>query len=464
VLLLAVGLGALVASGSSGRILLTVGFPVWCFLAYRYPMVGIAVLAAGQFLLRSLVGGVVVLSRGSTSGSTVVIGAMLLLPLVLAALTKGDLGRVRMVFQENRLVMWPLLIMSAAILIGYYLGPTHYGQLKLIAYVGLNLPLLVLPLFLIRTESDARQLVVAIVVVSSFTMAASLIGSSPVWTQSALRGTNTAVGQIADQNVDVGTWFARRVGIGGLAAIAVLLATRARRPYLYWGAAAILFTGVGLAASRGPVLGCVLALLFMLAIPRRIQARRGVRLAIASVVVIAALGVLTYLPSQFANRYSTTFSFSDSSLQARFSDLQLSERLIKQAPLTGVGLGHYPIAIWGADRVVYPHSIVLEFATELGIPIAIVLLLMVGGTVRSALVGLWRSKRPWVRALALCAIGMLVLSFVDAQLSGDLRTNEHIWMAAGLAVAAGHLGRHPQRSAPPTPTPTERRLAMAGQP
>jgi O-antigen ligase len=369
---------------------------------------------------------------------------VLLFPLAIAALTKGDLRRVRAIAREQRLLFWSVVAISVGVTASYFSVPSEYGALKLVAYWGLNMPLFAFPLVLIRDERDARQLLLATMVVSMITLASSLVGSTSVWSQSALRGTKTAIGQLANEKVDVGIWFARRVALGGLAAIALLLMTRARKPWLYWLVAVACFGGAALAASRGPVIGIVLAVAFMIAIPGRAVLRKGVRMAILLTLLTGAVVGLAFLPGQFAQRYATTFSTSDASLQARLNVWDHTLELVNRSPLTGVGLGHYPIAVYGLDQVIYPHNILLEFAAELGIPMAVFLLLMALATLRSAYRGMRGAPGPWLRALSLWAIGLLVLSFEGAQLSGDLRTNEHLWFTAGIAAAVALLARRPR--------------------
>jgi O-antigen ligase len=454
---IAVALGYSLATDAFSQNPLLLGVPVWFLIAYRFPMVGIAVLSAGQFLLRAVVGGVADLSRSEIGGQTLLVGVILLAPLAVAAVVRGDLSRLTSGWRRQRLVLWPAALITAAVILSYLSSPSSYGQTKLVAYLGLNLPLLVLPLVLVRTPQDARQLVMAAIAVSLFTLAFSVVGTASVWQDTALR-TRTVTTQLASEHVDIGTWFARRVAIGGLAAVAVLLVTRLRHSILVLVVAAALFGGVVLAASRSPVLGSLAALLVMVLLPGRAVRRRGARLAIILVLVVTGLVAIAYLPPQFTERYQDSLTLSNESLQRRFIAWEQSWELIKEEPITGVGLGHFPIALHGRDTVLYPHSLILEFAAELGIPMALLLLLMVGGGIRSGWQALRASRDQWVRALALWAIGVQVLSFIGAQSSGDLRTNEHVWLAVGVAAGAYFAAMKDlatRRATRPGPAPLE---------
>jgi O-antigen ligase len=440
---LAVFFGYASATYSPALAIALVGAPIWCLLAYRYPLVGIAVLSSGQFFLRVVLAGVTDLGRSTVSLSGILVGALVLGPLLAAALAPGNLRMLRLAARSQPLVLSAVALISVAVVLSYLSAPSSYGLIKLIAYVGLNLPLLLLPVLLVRTPQDARQLMLAMIVVSALTLASSLIGTSSVWEATALR-TRAGGATLANEQVDIGTWFARRVAIGGLAAVSVLLLTQYRRYMLVAACAAALFSGVVLAASRSPVLGLAIALFAMLILSGRAVRRSGARLAIVLVVFVGSLVAAAQLPPRFAQRYEESLSFENEGLQRRIGAWELSLELIEREPLTGVGLGHYSDALYGVDRIIYPHSLVLEFAAELGIPVALLLLLMVGGGIQAGWRALRWSNDEWIRALALWAIGIQVLAFIGAQSSGDLRTNEHVWLAVGGGIAAWTVARRAQ--------------------
>lgn len=436
--LLAVAVGYLITTLPAEFLGPLFGFIFWALIAIRWPIIALSILAAGQFLLRAVIGGFGDLSRASDT--PLVLGVVLLLPLAVGVLVRGDLSRLRTIWRYQGTLILALTVLSAAVLLSYVTRPSGYGELKVLAYLGLNLPLFFASLLLLRGHREARLMLIAAIAVSTVTLIVSLAGSVGVWNEAAIRGTAEFTGQLGSEPVDIGVWFARRVAIGGLAALAILMVTRPGVAWLYSVSAVSLLAGVVLAASLSPVIGLALATLAMFLIP---GARRygGRKVAIVGVIAAAIILALSYLPPQFADRYLNTFNPDNPSLQVRLSEWDQTVSLIGANPLMGVGVGRYPIEILGIDHVIYPHNLVLEFAVELGVPIAVAFLVFVAASFRHGWIALRRLRQPWSLALAMWGFAVLLLSFVSALSSGDLRTNEHIWMAAGVLAAVSLIAQ-----------------------
>ena len=104
------------------------------------------------------------------------------------------------------------------------------------------------------------------------------------------------------------------------------------------------------------------------------------------------------------------------------------------APFSGTGAGSFAY-FYPADQLrVYPHNMVLEILSELG---------LVGFLLWSGL--LFMAFRPFVKAgkwrltLSTIAIGFFLFTFVNAMLSGDLTSNRHFFTGLGLLVATSDL-------------------------
>jgi O-antigen ligase len=108
------------------------------------------------------------------------------------------------------------------------------------------------------------------------------------------------------------------------------------------------------------------------------------------------------------------------------------------SPFTGIGFGGYDSGglLSGMDvgeiyaSRDYPHNVFLETAAECGIP-GIILL---GLAVAKPLIQFF-SKKCWLKEESFC-FGIWVFGFINAQISGDLISNQILWFGAGLLAAA----------------------------
>jgi O-antigen ligase len=94
--------------------------------------------------------------------------------------------------------------------------------------------------------------------------------------------------------------------------------------------------------------------------------------------------------------------------------------------------------------LLYPHSLLLEMATELGIIGLITILVVLIGFMR-ALARCWRFSAGPDRLTASILIALFVNAFVNANFSDPIQGNPDVWIWGGLAVgmsAAMAAGRH----------------------
>jgi O-antigen ligase len=117
--------------------------------------------------------------------------------------------------------------------------------------------------------------------------------------------------------------------------------------------------------------------------------------------------------------------------QERFID---AWKLWLTAPLTGAGAGsfayHYP-----ANQLrVYPHNMLLELLSELGvIGLAlwtVMLVIAFGGFIK---------RGGWRRSLSVVVLGFFTFAIANAMISGDIVSNRHVFTSLGLLVATSAL-------------------------
>jgi putative inorganic carbon (hco3(-)) transporter len=128
--------------------------------------------------------------------------------------------------------------------------------------------------------------------------------------------------------------------------------------------AAAIFT-VAITGSRAGVIGLVLVLFFVwLLSPKRI-------LTASVFLLVMAIGWVV-LPPQYKTRYSSIFNSEvDASTQGRFNAWKAGVNMFMARPLTGVGVGNFPVAYASGDYSdrgswLNAHSLYVQFIAELG--------------------------------------------------------------------------------------------------
>jgi O-antigen ligase len=200
--------------------------------------------------------------------------------------------------------------------------------------------------------------------------------------------------------------------------------------------------------SRGPVIGMVVALpsvlLWRAASP--VVARR-LAFSLVAVGGLAVLAVVAFVPPEATQRslsiFQTTQETGDTSRIVLWGEAIHAFSANLTHALVGIGTGGY--ASISSTSALYPHNIVLEVGTELGV----LGLLALAAFVISVI----------VRLLSLLAGGgetagwsgllltLFVFSLVNAQFSGDVPYNSGLFLWGGLAsglYAAARAGSHYQ--------------------
>jgi O-antigen ligase len=118
-------------------------------------------------------------------------------------------------------------------------------------------------------------------------------------------------------------------------------------------------------------------------------------------------------------------------------------------PLFGIGAGGWGMVWNKEDFRDFPHNIFLEILCEEGVIGGLLFSLFFFGAIRLV----WKIMRspfttPRGRTLAIWTIGILTFAGLDAQLSGDIQTNDYIWMAAACICVLARIVFARERSAP----------------
>jgi O-antigen ligase len=170
----------------------------------------------------------------------------------------------------------------------------------------------------------------------------------------------------------------------------------------------------------------------------------------AAAVLVVSIGVLPFLPAGYLERLSTITDIDadrTGSAVGRWSDYQLSLRLVAQNPIVGVGLGQDILAL---DQIrLRPtwrnvHNAYLEYAVDLGVPGFLMFLALLIASIRSARRVEARAARdPALHDLGIMASGVRIalVAFVVAAFFHPIAYQFYFFCVAGLAVALKRVCR-----------------------
>ena len=116
--------------------------------------------------------------------------------------------------------------------------------------------------------------------------------------------------------------------------------------------------------------------------------------------------------------------------------MKLGWQLLQEHPLTGVGIGGYPILFRGIGA--WPHNVVLELGAEMGICSALIFCILVWLSFRQALRLLSRIN-PQDISLSATVFAFFVLEFLNMMNTGSINDNRAMWLALGLPFVLKNL-------------------------
>ena len=327
----------------------------------------------------------------------------------------------------------PLALSAAlAVLMIIRLGSSpdpSYGSSKVQLFVLANLSAIVVGTAIGRRSRDVDLFVVVLFAVAVFASAALLREIVNGSAQQVFAGR-------ASLSEDFNPILLARSFAEGALICAAFLANRYAPLALRVAAFALLpVFAVTLVAtgSRGPLLALVagLVVLFTLVLRQGRSARYVAVFACALVVSVTIVPRVLSAPGAI-DRALAIFTDTGSGLSANGRNVLFTQAtdLIRQHPLLGVGTGGFA-AFEPVEK--YPHDIVLEVGSELGV-VGLILLLAVVVSGFASLVGAWKTRDERLRGQVSLVAALLVMALVNAGFSGDVTANSRIWLFVGLAT------------------------------
>ena len=235
--------------------------------------------------------------------------------------------------------------------------------------------------------------------------------------------------------------FARIIGTGALSSILLfnLCSSKRRRRWIYLVGLPLAATAIILAGTKAVLAGMMLAVMAMFSTGNLRQ--RSLRIALL-LLALSALPLLTHsrvrnLPKDGGIvRLLRLPDWDDpeGSFGSRLRYLGGSLEIIREAPWFGVGTGAWGPRSGLGNSESYPHNILVEILTELGlVGLVLVCLPMVRFPRGDARAGVE------ARVLRFGLLGLVVFWLVNVQLSGDLVDSRSLWFFV-LLFEIGSLG------------------------
>lgn len=318
----------------------------------------------------------------------------------------------------------PVAVIGVLLVVSQTWTPSaDYGGEKALKFLTLTLLATLAPFFLVEKERDLRRCL-------SWTIA-----------MAALAAVVTAANPPAETGrLTIGT-EGNTIGVSHLLCTGALILLIGILTELYrprrWpllGAAALIVIAAAI-GSRGPLLSLAFALaatgaVFLARVPRKV--------APVLLLVAAAAALLPFisLPQSSAERLTRAARDPVGALEADPRSTAFGEAvdLIEQHPLTGIGAGGFQsVGTLSRPPEDYPHNMLLEVWSELGLLAVVVLAASIVAVLVALWRGAWRLPQGAACQLLYVVIAVFLFNLFEALVSGDLNENRTYWGAFGLA-------------------------------
>jgi O-antigen ligase len=435
---------------------LLVGAGLLVYAVQRAPEWIVAILLVGQFILHwiSALGG------GEISRDNPLSGPLLPMYVMCGGLVAAHTLLVR---RKRSSLPWPMearFLMGCAVLLGVmiaagllYSPAPMSARSKTLSYCAFNLAPSALVVLLVDSEERLLRLVRAVIVIGLAMAVLTHLGHD-----TAEGGAGAGLYNIGEgkYGIDIGgarfaggTWFARRldlvlISLLVLAALSPskipLLAMLGLMPYLAY----LLFLSGARGAIAGGAVAFMVVLTLLTAMAKSGRALRLTMVALLLLVITAVAGSVreVALSQEIVQRYTVLeHPFQTEAAGAdRLQYWRSAWETFEDHPVFGIGSGGWGMVWNKQDYRDFPHNIFLEILCEEGLIGGLLFSLFFFGTMRLV----WKVMRHPMstqrgKTLAIWAIGILTFAGLDAQLSGDIQTNDYLWIAAAIICVLARI-------------------------
>lgn len=340
----------------------------------------------------------------------------------------------------------PLFLFTAYMIISVLRTPSfNYGSLKSFSFMFFNWGLFLLPAFVITEEKYAQRLIVFLIILGSaiclVTLSSLTYGLLAHQLLTRFRISFLGINPIS---------FANWVGAINVLLIVIAICGQRNKYTALVVLGIILMTLTMLIAnSRGPLIGFIATILLIFSSRLVKISKKRLALWIVVAVILIAIAIAAFLPSQLTDRYASMIiqepgssNLALSSVNTRLYAWRAAFQLATDNVMDfwfGIGIGGFSQIFYGQDLRLYPHNIFLEVFCELGI---VGLFFLVWHFVSVfVMVGEANIKTSSgeLKLLTFAFLMAVVFNLVCAQFSGDLNDNRRLWFFLGTLVAMQNL-------------------------
>lgn len=194
----------------------------------------------------------------------------------------------------------------------------------------------------------------------------------------------------------------------------------------------VLFYGILLTGSRGPLVSTIIAIIFYLLIKFRERPKFVSTFSLLVAMLFLVIINFNILPEGVLNRFNPlTWIESESSI-IRMSSYKLTWETILKNPLTGGGTG----SIYIAENIFFE---VLSNVGIIGLILFIMFLYSAGKKGCQYLIKIYPHQDISERGIGLMVLIIIVALFVDKQVSYELAGDKDLFTFIGIAINLSHM-------------------------
>ncbi len=329
-----------------------------------------------------------------------------------------------------------LLVIGIILFIGltWTSAPT-YGLRKAYRFVGIGIPLLLLPIFLVRSKREAQRTITGVIAVGAVASLAVLLLPESYLGQT-LYGRGYGRGTILGSSPIIPAVLAA-VSIVALFS-GFLIKGSASRWFRY---AAFLILPIGILAILKTGTRSALIAIPLIAMILPFIAGKGTRLKggfvlFLAVPVAAGLGfmLLGAMPGAGATRWDR-LSQGGPAFQGRSDYYIFCLVQASKSPILGHGSGSFAVDYFAMDEPAWPHNIILEALYETGLVGMTALLMFFWIIVRQVQRGMRAARDPKDRFIVLAPTAMVCMFGLQTMVHWDLDGARFLYLFVGLLYA-----------------------------
>ena len=225
------------------------------------------------------------------------------------------------------------------------------------------------------------------------------------------------------------------LGMGVLIAIISVIENIFRNGWVRWliiGIIPVLFYGILLTGSRGPLISTIIAIIFYLLIKLRERPKFVFKFSLLAVMLFLVIINFNILPGGILNRFNPLTWLESESSKERLSLYKSTWETVMKNPLTGAGTG----AVYIAENIFFE---ILSNVGIIGLTLFVMFLYSAGRKGCQYLTKIYPYQDISERGIGLMVLIITVALFVDKQVSYELAGEKDLFTFIGVAINLSHV-------------------------